>query len=312
MKVFEGFEKAFEVNYPVVTIGTFDGVHLGHQKIISRLNEEAEEFDGESTLFTFYPHPRLVLYPDSTNLKLLQTREEKIAKLERMGLKNMLIYPFTREFSRLTATEFVRDILVNQMKVKKIVIGYDHQFGKNREGGLEFLREVSEIYDFEVIEIPAQDIDDVNVSSTKIRKALLDGDVETAKTFLTEPYEINGIVIKGEAIGRTIGYPTANIQVDSKLKLIPKNGVYACEVMVRDNERFQAMVNIGSRPTVSNSEAISIEVHLLDFDKDIYGEKLRIHFHSFVRDERKFENLEMLSKQLENDKVLVRSILSAL
>lgn len=306
MKVFHGFEKGFEATHPVLTIGTFDGVHLGHQKIIQRLNEESEAMGGESTLFTFHPHPRLVLYPESTGLKLLQTQEEKIAKLERMGLKAMLIYPFTLEFSRLTAIEFVRDILVNQMKVKKIVIGYDHQFGKNREGGLAFLRSVSETYDFEVIEIPAQDIDDVNVSSSKIRKALLDGDVQTAKSYLLEPYEMSGIVIRGNALGRTLGYPTANIDLGTDLKLIPKWGVYAVEVVLPNKERYKGMLNIGLRPTVSNQDQATLEVHLLDFTGDLYNQKIRILFHSFVREEVKFSSSEELIQQIQLDEVAVR------
>lgn len=311
MKVFEGFEKAFEVHYPVVTIGTFDGVHIGHQKIIKRLNEEAKAYNGQSTLFTFYPHPRLVLYPESTNLKLLQTREEKIAKLERMGLQNMLLYPFTKEFSRLTATEFVRDILVNKMGAKKIVIGYDHQFGKNREGGLEFLRDVSELYGFEVIEIPAQDIEDVNVSSSKIRKALLAGDVATAKTYLSEPYEMNGVVVEGEALGRKLGYPTANIDIQSKIKLIPMNGVYAVKVELEDGSETLGMVNIGNRPTVSVNQEHSIEVHLIDFSGNLYGKTLRILFHEFIRDEQKFEDVAALKEQLKRDEQTVRTYFSS-
>jgi riboflavin kinase/FMN adenylyltransferase len=311
MKVYKGFEEAFSVKCPVITIGTFDGVHIGHQKIINRLNEEAKRMGGESTLFTFYPHPRLVLYPESTNLRLLQTREEKIAKLERMGLQNMLIYPFTKEFSRMTATEFVRDILVNQMGAKKIVIGYDHQFGKNREGGLDFLRDVSETYGFEVIEIPAQDIEDVNVSSSKIRKALLAGDVETANKFLSEPYEINGQVVAGKEIGRTIGYPTANVQLDSELKLIPMNGVYSAEVELVDGSKRQAMVNIGVRPTLDDENQRSIEVHVLDFNADLYGQAIKVYFHQFVRDEIRFSNLEELKSQIKADEVAIRTYFSS-
>lgn len=312
MKVFEGVDGGFDVPSPVLTIGTFDGVHIGHQKIIARLNEEARKMGGESALFTFYPHPRMVLYPDSTSLRLLQTREEKIAKLDRIGLQNMLIYPFTKEFSRLTATEFVRDILVNKMGVKKIVIGYDHQFGKNREGGLDFLRDVSDIYGFEVIEIPAQDIDDVNVSSSKIRKALQSGDVETAKKYLSEPYELNGIVVHGESLGKTLGYPTANLDLQSKLKLIPKDGVYAVEVELPSGDLKMGMVNIGRKPTVSDKDQQSIEVHLLDYEGNLYDQALRLKFHKYVREEQKFESVTELIHQINIDEKKVRAYFSAL
>lgn len=309
MKVFDGLLEGFDVKNPVVTIGTFDGVHLGHQKIIQQLNEEAKKQVGESVLFTFFPHPRLVLYPDSTGLKLLQTREEKIAKLERMGLQNIIMYPFTKEFSRLTAIEFVRDILVNQMKVQKLVIGYDHQFGKNREGGLEFLQSVSDTYGFEVLEIPAQEIDDVNVSSSKIRKALFAGDVETAKAYLLESYEMTGTVIAGNSLGRTIAYPTANLDLGTDLKLIPKNGVYAVRVLLADGVEKSGMMNIGVKPTVADSEAISLEVHIFDFQGDLYGQKLTVKFERFLRDELKFSDLQALQNQIQKDEALARNLL---
>ena len=251
MKVFQGFDQIKEIKNPVLTIGTFDGVHLGHQKIIDQLNFEAEKIGGESVLFTFYPHPRMILYPESHGLRLIQTQAEKIDKLRRMGLQNVVIHPFTQEFSRLSAIEFVRDFLVNQVGVKKLVIGYDHQFGKNREGSIEFLMEVCETYGFEVIEIAAQEIDEVNVSSTKIRNAIKAGDIETANTFLGEPFLLNGIVVEGSALGRELGYPTANIDVQSDIKLIPGNGVYAVQVEV-DGVWHQGMMNIGVRPTIEN------------------------------------------------------------
>ena len=233
MNVFQDFHSIEKIHHPVITIGTFDGVHIGHQKIINQLNEEAEKINGESVLFTFYPHPRMVLYPESHGIKLIQTQEEKLAKLEKMGLKNCIVFPFTFEFSRMTALEFVRDFLVNQLNVKKLVIGYDHQFGKNREGSLQFLKDICETYDFEVIEIPAQDIDEVNVSSTKIREAILAGNIEKANDYLGDTFELTGTVVKGNQLGRTIGYPTANIVLNSDLKLIPGNGVYAVRANVR-------------------------------------------------------------------------------
>lgn len=309
MKVFDGLLEGFDVKNPVLTIGTFDGVHLGHQQIIQQLNEEAKKHGGESVLFTFYPHPRLVLYPESTGLKLLQTREEKIAKLERMGLQNIIMYPFTKEFSRLTAVEFVRDILVNQLSVQKLVIGYDHQFGKNREGGLEFLQSVSDTYGFEVLEIPAQEIDDVNVSSSKIRKALFAGDVETAKAYLLEPYEMTGMVVAGKSLGRTISYPTANLDLGTDLKLIPKNGVYAVRVLLEDGSEKAGMMNIGVKPTIADSEAVSLEVHIFDFNQDLYGKKLTVKFEHFLRDEMKFDDLQALQQQIQKDETLARDLL---
>ncbi|MDP4683439.1 MAG: bifunctional riboflavin kinase/FAD synthetase [Crocinitomicaceae bacterium] len=311
MKVFSGFDSILEIKNPVLTIGTFDGVHIGHQKIIERLNEEATKIDGESVLFTFYPHPRMVLFPDSHGLKLIQTQAEKIDKLRKCGLQNVIVFPFTKEFSRLTAIEFVRDYLVNRLNVKKLVIGYDHQFGKNREGSLEFLKEIADTYEYEVIEIPAQDIDEVNVSSTKIRNALLAGDIETANNFLGEHFELSGTVVKGNQIGSQMGFPTANIQIDSELKLIPGNGVYAVSVRLEDGSLLNGMLNIGTRPTVSASDELRIEVHLFDTTLNLYGQKLTVRFLKRVRDEKRFEDKESLINQLKNDEITVRNIFLA-
>lgn len=311
MKVFSGFDSILEIKNPVLTIGTFDGVHIGHQKIIERLNEEAAKIDGESVLFTFYPHPRMVLFPDSHGLKLIQTQAEKIDKLRKCGLQNVIVFPFTKEFSRLTAIEFVRDYLVNRLNVKKLVIGYDHQFGKNREGSLEFLKEIADTYEYEVIEIPAQDIDEVNVSSTKIRNALLAGDIETANNFLGEHFELSGTVVKGNQIGSQMGFPTANIQIDSELKLIPGNGVYAVYVRLEDGSLVNGMLNIGIRPTVSASDELRIEVHLLDTTLNLYDQKLTVRFLKRVRDEKRFEDKESLINQLKNDEITVRNIFLA-
>jgi riboflavin kinase/FMN adenylyltransferase len=311
VKVFNGFDSILEIKNPVLTIGTFDGVHIGHQKIIERLNEEAAKIDGESVLFTFYPHPRMVLFPDSHGLKLIQTQAEKIDKLRKCGLQNVIVFPFTKEFSRLTAIEFVRDYLVNRLNVKKLVIGYDHQFGKNREGSLEFLKEIADTYDYEVIEIPAQDIDEVNVSSTKIRNALLGGDIETANNYLGENFELTGTVVKGNQIGSQIGFPTANIQIDSELKLIPGNGVYAVYVRLEDGSLVNGMLNIGTRPTVTASDELRIEVHLFDTALNLYGQKLTVRFLKRVRDEIRFEDKESLINQLKNDEITVRNIFLA-
>lgn len=307
MKIFEGLNAAISIQNPVVTIGTFDGVHVGHQKIIERLNAEAKKTGGKSVLFTFHPHPRLVLNPGDTSLKLLQTQTEKIRKLTEIGLQNLIVYPFSLGFSNLTAEEFVRDILVKKIGVKTLVIGYDHQFGKNREGGLEFLRSVADKYQFEVIEISAEEIDDVNVSSTKVRKAIDEGDVSTAHTFLSDFYEMNGIVVSGQKIGRELGFPTANLDLNSPNKLIPKKGVYAVDVTLPTGELFQGMMNIGSRPTVSMERKLQLEVHLFDFEGDLYGQELRVRFHTFIREEVAFENKTQLTEQIEKDDKTIRN-----
>ena len=306
MRIFNNLDAIGEIQNPVVTIGTFDGVHLGHQKILQTLKEEAESVHGESVLLTFYPHPRMVLFPESHGMKLLQTQAEKIEKLEKNGLQNLVVYPFSFEFSRLTALEFVRDILVNKLHVRKIVIGYDHQFGKNREGSIAYLKDIAETYEFEVIEIPAQDIDEVNVSSTKIREALLQGDVQRANMFLGEPYQLSGTVIRGRALGRTIGFPTANIEVNTDIKLIPGIGVYAVEVLV-DGQVYRGMLNIGIRPTVVSTDVVNLEVHILDFHQDIYDKNITVRFIERVRDEQKFESVEALKEQLKNDEKVVRT-----
>lgn len=309
MKIFNDFNSIESIPNPVLTIGTFDGVHVGHQKILRQLNEEAQKIGGESVLFTFYPHPRMVLSPENHGLKLIQTQEEKLDKLSKMGLQNCIVYPFTHDFSQLTALEFVRDFLVKQLKVKKLVIGYDHQFGKNREGSLAYLKTVSKKFDFEVIEIPAQEIDAVNVSSTKIRDAILKGDILLANEFLGSPYEFSGTVVKGNELGRTIGFPTANIELNSDLKLIPAKGVYAIKVSV-NGLWFGGMLNIGFRPTISKENNQTIEVHIFDFTEDIYGEIVTVQFLSKWREELKFNGIEELKNQLVKDEKTIRSILA--
>jgi len=311
MNVYKGFENIQKIPNPVLTIGTFDGVHLGHQKIIEQLNREAEEIGGESVLFTFYPHPRMVLYPDDHGLQLIQTQVEKIDKLRRMGLQNVIIHPFSREFSRLSALEFVRDYLVNRLHVKKMVIGYDHQFGKNREGSIDFLKEVSGTYGFEVREILAQEIDEVNISSTKIRNALLAGDMELTTAYLGEPYEFFGKVIAGQAIGRELGYPTANIDIESEIKILPKSGVYAANILLPDGSVKEGMLNIGVRPSVGMAtNKTCIEIHVLDFNGDLYGSHVTVQLLSRFRSEKKFDSLFELTEQLQQDEKDIRSYFS--
>ena len=285
----------------MVTSGTFDGVHLGHQKILNRLKEIAQRDGGETCLITFHPHPRLVLQKDC-DLKLLNTIEERIDLIEKEGIDHLIILEFTKEFSRLTSLSFIRDIIVNTIHTKKLVIGYDHHFGRNREGSFEHLQEFGPLYGFEVEEIPAQDIDDVNVSSTKIRKAIADGDVQGAATFLGRNYMISGKVVKGAQLGRTIGFPTANIEVNDSNKLIPKNGVYAvrCEI---DDKSYEGMINIGYKPTVNHDRSeIFIEVHLFGVNFDMYDKIISIEFVKKIRNELKFESVEELKNQLVLDK----------
>lgn len=307
MRVFHGFEELEKISNPVLTIGTFDGVHLGHQKIIEQLNEKAKEIGGESVLFTFSPHPRMVLFPENNKLKLIQTQEEKIDKLRRMGLQNIVIQPFTKEFSRLSATVFVRDHLVNKLKIKHLIIGYDHQFGKNREGNIDFLKEISGIYDFEVTEISAQDIDEVNISSTKIRNAILEGKMELAEQYLGEPFEVSGTIVHGEALGRSLDFPTANIDVGSSIKIIPQIGVYAVNVILENGRIAEGMMNIGQRPTITNHNNISIEVHLFDFRGDLYGQFVTTQLLSRFRDEKQFNDIYELKEQIKQDEREIRS-----
>lgn len=300
MKVYTNIEDFKNVKNPVVTTGTFDGVHLGHQKIISRLQEVAKKHSGETVLLTFYPHPRMVLFPDDNELKLLNTQQEKIELLKKYGIDHLIIYPFTKEFSRMTSVEFVRDILVNRIGTKRLVIGYNHHFGRNREGSFEHLKEYGTLYGFEVEEIPAKDIDHIEISSTKIREALKTGDIKTAGTFLGYNYSLTGKVVDGKKLGKTIGYPTANIFVDDKYKLIPADGVYAVNVKHKGT-MYGGMLNIGNNPTV-NGKMKTIEVNIFDFNKEIYGDEATIYFLARLRDEVKFNGLEELKAQLVKDK----------
>ena len=300
MKVYNSIDEFKNVNNPVVTTGTFDGVHLGHQKIISRLNDVAINEEGETVLLTFYPHPRMVLFPEDNELKLLSTQPEKIELLGKYGVQHLIIHPFTKEFSRLTSVEFVRNILVNKIKTKKLVIGYNHHFGRNREGSFEHLKEFGPLYGFDVEEIPAQDIEHVEISSTKIRNALQTGDIATATKYMGHQYSLTGIVVGGKKLGRTIGYPTANISVSDTFKLIPADGVYAVNVK-HNNKMYGGMLNIGNNPTVEG-KGRSVEVNIFDFANDIYGDEITVYFIERMRDEEKFANLEELKKQLAKDK----------
>ncbi|MBS9525215.1 bifunctional riboflavin kinase/FAD synthetase [Litoribacter alkaliphilus] len=300
MRIYEGLDNLPEIKNAVVTSGTFDGVHLGHQKILSRIREIADQVQGETVLITFWPHPRLVLYPNEHNLRLLSTFEEKSKLLRQFGLDHLVTIPFTKAFSQLTSEEFIQKVLIEKLKTKKLVIGYDHRFGKNREGGFEHLKENIDKYGFKLEEISREDIDQVGISSTKIRKALEEGRIETANEFLGRPYELNGIVIKGQQIGRSIGFPTANIHTPNDYKLIPSDGAYAVTASVRENQ-YEGMLNIGNRPTV-DGQSKTVEVNLFGFSDNLYDERISINFIHYLRPEKKFANLEALKAQLKEDK----------
>lgn len=300
MKVYRNLSEFKSPSKAIVTVGTFDGVHVGHQKLLSTINNIAREKGGESVLLTFSPHPRLVLFPEDNDLRLLSTLEERIHRLEKSGLDHLIIHPFSIAFSRITALEYVQKILIGRLGIHNLVIGYDHHFGRNREGNLDYLKKVAPEYNFDIVEIPAQEIDDVNVSSTKIRKALEAGRVELANEYLGYEYGVDGVVVDGQHIGRTMGYPTANVKPLDKHKLIPGNGVYAV-MFSFDGKWYKGMANIGSRPTVTKSPKVVIEVHVFNFDGDLYDKKVRVLFVQRLRDEVKFENMAALVKQMKND-----------
>jgi riboflavin kinase / FMN adenylyltransferase len=287
----------------ILTIGTFDGVHIGHQKIIERLNQIKVHKNDRSVILTFFPHPRRVLH-HGDEIKMLNTLDEKIQLLDKFGLDHLVVEPFTKDFSQLSAFGFVRDILVNQLYIKKLVIGYDHQFGKNREGNFEQLQEYSELYNFEVEKITAQEIENVSVSSTKIRRALENGFIEQANKYLGYAYLLTGKIVKGHGLGRKINFPTINLLIKEQYKLIPKKGVYIVKSSLNNKAVFGIM-NIGLRPTV-NGKGQTIEIHLLDFKEDLYGETMQIKVLKRLRDEQKFTSVEKLTEQIKKDEKIAR------
>ena len=290
----------------VVTIGTFDGVHVGHRAILERLVASARREGIQSVLLTFFPHPRMVLQKES-NIKLLNTISEKKQLLKEIGLDHLIVHPFTQEFSRLSAVEFVRDILVAAVNAKKVVIGYDHRFGRNRTASIDDLREFGQVYNFEVVEISAQEISEVTVSSTKIRRALEEGDVSTANKFLGYPYMLSGVVVPGKQIGRTLAYPTANLEIKEKYKLIPANGVYI--VFSEINGRVvYGITSIGTNPTVGGEDR-TIETYFLDYEGDLYDHNLRIEFIAKIRDEATFESVHELQVAIQKDEAFARNYL---
>ena len=301
MKIHYDIESIPALNITAVTTGTFDGVHLGHKIIIERLIAAARTIGGESVLLTFYPHPRKVLFPDDDQIKMLNTPIEKENLLQASGIDHLVVIPFTKEFSRLSSLEFVRNILSNTLKAKKLVIGYDHHFGRNREGSFAHLLEFGSLYGFQVEEIPAQDIDHVAISSSKIRQALASGDLNTANSYLGYEYNITGKVIKGKQLGRTIGYPTANIEINDSYKLIPAIGVYAVKIKYALNI-YNGMLSIGKNPTVTENGPLTIEVNIFDFDLEIYNKQITVYFYKKLRDEEKYDSINQLKSQLAIDK----------
>lgn len=324
MKLYQHINEFKKLDKAVVTIGTFDGLHLGHREIIQRLKELAQQTGGETVVLTFFPHPRMILRPEDHDIKLINTMPEKAELLRNLGIDHLIITPFSRDFSNQTPEEYIRDILVDKIGTKKIVIGYDHRFGKDRLGDLQQLQQFQLKYDYEVEEISEQDVHDVAVSSTKIRSALLQGKISTATEFLGYPFFMSGKVIRGDQIGRTIGYPTANLFIPETYKLIPGDGIYAVKVAVSSTHSAKSyqpvadletpdsrlptldsylygMAYIGHRPTI-NGMTRNIEVNIFDFTGDIYDHTLRMDFHAFIREDVRFNSLDELTVQLGKDR----------
>ena len=298
----------------VVTSGTFDGVHVGHQQILRRLHETARQHGGPSVVITYWPHPRLVLGPPPSHeelleLRLLNTLEERAAKLAELGVEYLLVVPFTREFAAWSSEEFIQRILLQTVGTRQLVIGYDHRFGRNREGGFEYLSQHADRYHMSVEEIPREDVDAVGVSSTRIRRALEAGDVATANRYLGYAYPLTGTVVKGRQLGRTIGWPTANVVCPEPLKLVPARGVYAVWATTATGQKWPAMLNIGVRPTVGGNLAQTTEAHLLGFEGDLYDQPLTLEFVARLRDEQKFDGLDALKAQLARDAEAARAAL---
>ncbi len=301
MKIYQCIQDFKKVASPIVTIGTFDGVHLGHQAIFAKMKAEAKKTGGETVVITFFPHPRLVLYQDSVNLKFINTREKKIERLRKIGIDHLIIIPFTKKFAQNSSEQFITDYVVKYVHPAKIVIGYDHHFGKNREGNIDLLQRLKSRFHYEVEEVPPYYVDGAPVSSTRIRNLLHDGNVKEANKMLGYEYSITGVVVRGQRLGHTIGYPTANIEIPNEYKLIAANGVYACRVLL-DNRMLKGMGNIGVRPTIDHGD-LTIEVNIFDFNEDIYDREITIQFVDRLRDEKKFKNLDALKDQLAKDKL---------
>jgi riboflavin kinase/FMN adenylyltransferase len=307
LKIYQCISDFKAIPHPVVTIGTFDGVHLGHQSIFKKMKEEALQIGGETVVITFFPHPRLVLYQDSLDLKFINTQQKKIERLEKAGIDHLIIIPFTKAFSKNSSEEFIANYVVKYVKPEIIIIGYDHHFGKNREGNISLLDNIKEKYHFRVAQLAPYYVDGMPVSSTRIRNLLHHGNVKEANQLLGYEYAITGTVVHGNGIGHGIGFPTANIEIPNEYKLIAANGVYACRVLI-NHRIYKGMGNIGVRPTIDHGN-LTIEVNIFDFNEDIYDKSIMIQFVDRLRDEKKFANLAALKAQLEIDKKLSLKIL---
>ncbi|NRT12965.1 bifunctional riboflavin kinase/FAD synthetase [Flavobacterium sp. 14A] len=299
MKIFNSINDFSSNKKTILTLGTFDGVHIGHKKILEKVTQGTENSKYESLVLTFFPHPRMVLQEQS-EIKLLNTIPEKIELLEGIGIENLIVHPFDETFSRLTAEDFVETVLVGKLNIKKIIIGHDHRFGRNRTANIDDLIEYGHKYGFEVEQISVQEINAISVSSTKIRQALSDGDMTLANNYLDYEYFISGSVVKGKQLGRTIGFPTANLHIEEGYKLIPKNGAYIVKSSI-DNKVVHGIMNIGFNPTVK-SEKLAIEVHFIDFNEDLYDKKITVSLLHYLRPEQKFDSLNDLTTQLNFDK----------
>ena len=310
MKVYHSIKEFPSDINTIVTIGTFDGIHKGHKEIVGRLNSTAKKEGLESVLLTFYPHPRHVLFPDDQKLKLINTIEEKTEALRKTGIQHFIIQEFDVDFSRIKSVNFIRDLLVNKLNMKHMVVGYDHHFGKNREGTFENLLSLSELYDFKLEKIAPQNIGDITISSTKIRNAIIDGDIEKANSYLCYNFSLSGVVEKGNGIGSNINFPTANIKVENKWKILPKDGAYAVKVFV-ENQQYFGMLNIGNRPTIAEDKHV-VEVHIFDFNSTIYNLDIKVEFIKRIRSEKKFNSLEELQSQLEIDKSKSKTVFNLL
>lgn len=311
MNIFRNIKELPEFKNAVITIGSFDGVHTGHQKILARVKSLAEELDGESIVITFYPHPRQIVDPSGQELSILNTLDEKLALLKKFGIKNVVVIPFSFEFSRQAPREYIENFIIACFHPKYVVIGYDHRFGLNRGGNIELLKDYEKPNGFKVVEIPKQEIDDITISSTKIRNALLSGDIQEANLFLNQPYLLTGKVVHGDKIGSKLGYPTANLQIEEKEKLIPTEGVYAVSIEI-DELPFEGMMYIGKRPTVTNQTNVGIEINIFDFNQNIYDKTIRIHILKYLRSDIRFNNLEELKDQLKIDEKNAQIALEAI
>lgn len=308
MKVHYGIETCKEIHNPVVTVGTFDGVHYGHQKIITRLQKIAQNCNGESVLLTFDPHPRKILFKDK-KIKLINTIKEKIKILSNLGLDHLVIYPFNIEFSNLSAHEYISELLVNKLKTNTLVIGYDHHFGKNREGDIKFLIENNNLYPFNLEEIKAHEIDEIKISSTKIRQAIDNGNIHLFNDYCGRFFEFSGKVIQGNGLGKKIGYATANLEIENEGKIIPANGVYAVKCLLND-EIINGIMNIGFKPSIEKNNIKTIEIHLFNFNKNIYDYYLTVKVLNKIRDEVKFPSIEKLKIQISRDIKVAQNLLN--